>query len=176
MPNTVKELHEYIREEGERQGMSGGVVIYAVGWIFYDLFERADHESSRSGGTVSAADLDRFAQEIPINKIQRDIEEAQQDFGRVASAYLEEDIKRQIASAIDNSIVAQVRQYTNGWKSFVMNIVAGVISGLIFAAITIFGYFFVRVDPSLNGAAKVVIQREVRVPVQNAKGPPASAP
>ncbi len=49
MPNTVKELYQYILDEAERQEVSSGVMTYAVGWIFFDLFERADHEASQRG-------------------------------------------------------------------------------------------------------------------------------
>ena len=164
MPNTVKELYEYIVHESARQQVSAGVMTYAVGWIFYDLFERADHEASQNGNAIKAEDLDRFAKEIPVTKLNRDIEDAQQEFGRVASAYLEDETERRIRAAVDSSILLQIRQYTSGWKSFGMNVIAGVIAGLIFAAITIFGYFIVRVDPSINGAAKVVIQREIQPP------------
>ena len=71
MPNTVKELYQYILDEAGRQQVSAGVTTYAVGWIFYDLFERADHEALQNGGTIKAEDLDRFAKEVPTTKLGR---------------------------------------------------------------------------------------------------------
>lgn len=159
MPNSQRELFKYIWDKADNDEISRGVAIYAIGWLFYDLFERADHEEQLTNALVTPADIDRFARDLPTNKIDRDIGDAQQAFGTAAAEFMEEDTKRRIASAIDASVVSTVRGYTNSLRAFGLNVLAGVISGLLFAAVSLGLYFYVRVDPSINNVGKAALER-----------------
>ena len=124
----------------------------------HDVFERADHDENENGIKVCATDFDRYAKDIPASKIYRDIEDSQQSLGRFAATFMEDEIQERIKTAINNSIVNTVRSFTTGVKPFVVNVTAGVMAGAIFAAITIAGYFLVKVDPSLNAIAKTALE------------------
>jgi len=154
MPNSQRELFKYIWDKADNEEISRGVAIYAIGWLFFDLFERADHEEQLTHALVTPADLDRFARDLPTNKIDRDIGDAQQAFGVAAAEFMEEDTKRRIAAAIDASVVSTVRGYTSSLKAFGLNVLAGVVSGALFAAASLGLYFYVHVDPSINNIGK----------------------
>jgi hypothetical protein len=142
MPNSLRELHETIVEECDKNGLSLPQIHFAVGWIFHDVFERADHDEANNGITVGPGDFDRYAKDIPGYKILRDIHEAQQVFGRSAASFMEDEIQKRISEAIDNSVVSTVRSFTTWWKPFLVNVSAGVVAGVLFAAITLAGYFW----------------------------------
>lgn len=158
MPDNLRELHDYIFQVAKEEGLSVPQTNYAVGWIFFDLFERASDEKRR-GVALQSSDFDRFTKELAPAKIARDIYEAQQNFGREAAEFMEPEIQNRIRRAIDNSIVATVRAATSGWKAFLANVIAGVVSGVLFAAITISCYYYVKTDPSLNTAVKAVLSK-----------------
>src|SRR5258708_35043026 len=159
MPDDLKALHTYIRQKAIDGEISNGVATYAVGWIFFDIFERATHEEEVNKIPVNPADFDRFVKDLPLAKIDRDIFDAQQSFGSDAAGFMEEETERRIRASIDNSIVATVKGFTSGWKSFSLNVIAGVVAGLIFAAVSLGLYFLVIVDPSVTTIGKVVIEK-----------------
>lgn len=157
MPNSLRELFDNIRSEADTQELSSHQACYAIGWIFFDIFERADHDEKNNGVRVSSSDLDRYAKDLPPTKIQRDVFESQQEFGRAAADFMEPEIQNRIEIAIESSIVSTVKSYTVGWKTFVANVMAGLISGILFAAITFAGYYYVKVDPSINATIKAEV-------------------
>lgn len=159
MPNSLRELHQRIIKEAHDDGLSVAQALYAVGWIFFDIFERAEHEEKNNGVVIGPVELDRFAREIADSKIVRDISDAQQEFGRASAEFMEPEIQKRIRVAIDESIVSVVRSYTAGWKPFLVNVAAGVMAGVLFAGITVAGYVFVKIDPSVNAAAKAEIDK-----------------
>lgn len=158
MANSLRELHQFVRDQAREQGLSRGVTLFAVGWIFYDLFERADHEEKQNGCAVTTTDLDRYVRETAVTKVLRDLDQSQSEFGRDAYDFMEEEIRRQVQVGIDQSILAQIRGYTTGWKAFGMNVLAGLVSGVLFAAITFGGYLYVRADPSMSGMGKGFVE------------------
>jgi len=158
VPDNLWELHDFIFQVAKQEGLSVPQTNYAVGWIFFDLFERAGHEKSQ-GKLSQPGDIDRFAQELAPAKIARDLHEAQQNFGREAAEFMEPEIQNRIRRAIDNSIVTAVKAATSGRKAFIANVLAGVVSGALFAIITISCYYYVKTDPSLNAAVKAAISR-----------------
>ena len=151
--NTLKDLNNYIKE----QDLSPGVRHYALGWLMFDLFERAEHEEKKNGQKSSTADLDLYVSQTPVGKFERDIEEAQQYFGQFAYDFMESDTQRRIRQAIDDSIVQTVKAATSGWKALTLNILSGVISAALFAAITVAGYYYVKSDPSPNAVGKAIV-------------------
>jgi hypothetical protein len=168
MPGNLRQLYDHIAKECEEQNLQTAQQMYAVGWIFYDIFERASHDE-KQGMPVKPEDFDRYARDLADTKISRDIDEAQQDLGRVAAYFMEDEIQNRIKRAIDDSVVAVVKANTSGWKPFWTNVIAGVVAGAIFAAITIGGYIFVRLDPSLNAIVKDRLG-------QQSTGAPTSSP
>jgi len=161
MPSNLRDLHDYIFKVSKDGGLSIPQCNYAVGWIFFDLFERAQHEESR-GASLLSSDFDRFAKELAPAKIERDIYEAQQEFGRAAAEFMAPEIEKRIKTAIEGSIVAIVRANTAGIKPFAINVTAGVVAGVIFAAITVSCYFFVKIDPSISAIAKAELSGHSR--------------
>jgi hypothetical protein len=159
MPDNLKELHKYIWDKTEDNGISRGVALYAVGWIFYDIFERIIHHEQSTGVPITPDDIDRFVRDLPPAKIDRDIYDAQQAFGQDAFEFMEEDTEKRIREGIENSVVAVVRNFTSGWKAFGMNVIAGVVAGVIFAAVSLALYFYVKVDPSPNSIGKNAIEK-----------------
>jgi len=171
MPNNLRELHAYIMDRARQDGLSASQITYAVGWIFFDIFERAEHEEKNNGVTITPADFDRFSKEISPNKINRDIDEAQQEFGRAAADFMEPEIEKRIGAAIETGIVRIVRSYTSGWKTFFANVTAGLVSGVLFAAISLAFYYYVEIDPSVFLAAKTSISQH-----NQSTNPPISPP
>ncbi len=147
MPDTLRELHAAILTKGKEDRLSGPQITYAVGWIFFDLFERASHDEAK-GVAVSADILDRYAADLPQPKIERDIEEAQQDFGQVAAAFMDEEIQSRINAAIERSILHEIKSYTGSFKAFCLNVTAGVVAGFVFAALLFFCARIYEKDPS----------------------------
>jgi len=157
MPNSLRELHACVISEASNEGLSPSQTCYALGWIFYDIFERADHDQENNNVVITPSDFDRYSRDIPLHKIRRDIAESQQEFGRAAADFMEPEILKRISVAIDESVVSTVKAYTSGWKTFFANVSAGIISGILFAVITFAAYKYVEVDPSLNAAGKVLV-------------------
>lgn len=166
-PETLNELFDYIWLDEE---ISKGVKFYAIGWVFFDIFERCRHETNRTNKQCSTAELDKFVQELPYQKIDRLINEAEQQFGEYAAEFMEDDTKQRIERAINGGVVATVKSYTTGWKTFAMNVAAGVVSGIIFAAASLGLYFYVKVDPSVNAMGKNMVTG------QSSANPPPQAP
>lgn len=154
-PTTLNELFDYIWFKDD---ISKGVTFYAIGWVFFDLFERGRHEHRKDGKACATGDLDRFVQELPRAKIDRLIREAEQEFGGYAAEFMEDDTKKRIQAAVNDGVVATVKGYTSGWKTFGMNILAGLVSGVLFAGIALLLYLVVKDDPSLFAIAKGTVQ------------------
>lgn len=155
MPENLKDLYHRIWDEAQTSGLSVAQRHYAVGWIFFDLFERVEHEEKRNGGALSADALNGLACEIPDGRITRSIEEAQEEFGRAAAQFMEDEIQSRIASEIDRSVVAEVKtiksdlkSYTGSLKAFLMNVTAGITAGLAFAVILMILGTIWESDPS----------------------------
>jgi hypothetical protein len=157
MPGDLRELHKLIWSKVEAGQISEGVATYSVGRIFFDLFERAAHDAA-NGKQITSADLDRYASELPERKIDRDIEDAQQSFGAAAADFMEADTQQRIREAIDSSIVATVRGFTSGWRAFGMNVIAGIVAGVLFAALTLGLWWYAKVDPSPVAIGKQAIE------------------
>jgi hypothetical protein len=147
MPATLRDFHRHINAVSESLGLSPAEQMFVVGWLFADIFELADHEEAK-GAVVGAVDLDRFARGVPETKIRREVCNAQQAFGQAAAAFMEKEIQIRIRTAMDQSIVTAVREYTNSRKAFFLNVTAGVVSGVIFAALILFGNNIAMHDPS----------------------------
>lgn len=160
VPNSLKELFEYVWRKIDKGEISRGVAFYSLGWLLFDLFERCDNEEARKKIKLKGDDIDRFVQDMAVVKIERDIEEAQQSFGKDAFDFMEADTQRRIRQEVDRSIVATVREFTSGWKTFGTNVAAGVVAGLVLAAISLFLYFVVKYDPSTNAIGKETVGHE----------------
>jgi hypothetical protein len=175
MPDNIRELNDFIWSKTTTEQISNAAAFFAVGWILSDIFERCDHEEKEHQAPITAADIDKFVRDLPLQKIERDMYEAQQQFGRDAASFMEPEIQRRIEQEIDRSVVktiqassvdlkgavsqvaADVRTATSGWKAFGMNVIAGVIAGVIFAATSFGLYEYVKVDPSLNNIGKTAL-------------------
>ena len=155
MPQTLKELHDYIMQKVEREEVSGFAAHFAVGWIFYDIFEWMDLEKEKDPAlTLNSDMIDNWVKQLPTQRIDREVDQASQVFGQAALELAEDDTQQRIRKAIDDSVVAQVKLFTSSWRAFGLNILAGVIAGLIFSALALYLYLFVLVDPSINQRAK----------------------
>ena len=165
MAENLKELYDYVSAKVEQEEISAAVGLYAVGWILFDLFEWLDLQKERNPNEPLSPELiDRWVREQPEGKIDREIENAEQSFGQAAILATEEETERRITEAINNSIISQIRQFTSGWKVFGLNILAGVVAGLIFAALAIFLYLYVSIDPSINSRVKSYVSPHQEVP------------
>jgi hypothetical protein len=163
MPENIRGLYDAIRREGHQQGLSSPQITYAVGWIFYDLFERATHDEQK-GVNVTAETLDKYATDLPVGKISRDIDDAQEEFGRVAAAFMEDEIELRIKEATHSSIMKEIKSYTSSVRTFFSNILAGIISGFLFAVIlVIMGRIYER-DPSPVAISKEIIDGPLATP------------
>jgi len=109
MPDNLTGLYRKIWEEAQQSGLSLAQTHYAVGWILFDLFERAEHEEKRTGCKPTAEIIDRCAAEIPDGKISRSIDEAQDEFGKAAANFMEDAIQIRNEAAIAASVVTEVR-------------------------------------------------------------------
>ncbi len=147
MPATLREFHRHIKAVSESLELSPAEQMFVAGWLLADVFEMADYGEA-NGAVITATDLDRFARGVPETKIRREICNAQQAFGQAAAAFMEKEIQTRIRAAMDQSIVTAVREYTNSRKAFFLNVTAGVVSGVIFAALILFGNHLALHDPS----------------------------
>lgn len=120
----LRELYDRINQECKDADFSTSQDRYDVGWIFFDIFERADHDT-KNGITVGPLDFDRYSNDLADTKITRDIADSQPDFGLAAATFMEGEIQRRIKDAIENSIVQTVRANTSGLKPFLTNVAAG---------------------------------------------------
>jgi hypothetical protein len=155
MPAHGWEFYDLINQKCKDANFFTSQAQYAVGGIFFDIFERADH-NTQNGIIVGPLNFDQYTKDIADTKIIRDIADSQQDFDLAAATFKGDEIQRRIELAIENFIVQTVRANTAGWKPFSVNIAAGVIAGTFFAATTNRGYRYVKIDPSLNAVTRVV--------------------
>jgi hypothetical protein len=172
MPETIRELYDSIVKEGREQGLSGPQRMYAVGWIFYDLFERASHDEKK-GIVVTAEHFDRYAAELPVSKIARDVEEAQEEFGRVAAEFMDEEIQNRVRYSVDNSILKEIKSFTGSFKSFCLNVTAGVVAGFVFAALLFFCARIYEKDASPKQIVDTILNSDQP---RHATNPPAALP
>jgi hypothetical protein len=167
---NLKELYDYIDAKVAQEEISGAVGLYAVGWILYDLFEWLDLQKERNPDLpLSPGLIDQWVREQPNTKIDREIENAEQNFGQAAVLATEEETQRRMTEAVNNSILAQVKQFTSGWKAFGLNILAGIVAGLIFSALAIYLYVYVLIDPSINARFRSYFPPQQQAPEQTTK-------
>jgi hypothetical protein len=161
MPETLRQLHKIIQEESGRQGLTSAQIHYAVGYILFDVFERADHEESRLGASLTPEAFDKLAAELAPRKISRSIETAQEEFGKAAAQFMDDEIQNRIAEAIDRSVVSEVKAIVgqiasliSGSKVFWWNVAASVLGGVFLAVSLIVAAVIWDRDPSPIAAAK----------------------
>jgi hypothetical protein len=158
MPNSLRELHDFIRTHADKQDLPRGTALYAIGLVLFDFFENVEHREANDGCVVQIGEIDQYAKAIAEPKILRNLDQAHQAFGADALDFMRPEIERQIQIGIEDSILVRIRNYTSGWKTFGMNILAGIVSGALFAAISFGLYVYVKTDPSLNAVAKETAQ------------------
>lgn len=122
----------------------------------FDWLEHYRHEAG--GGNPTEAQIRQWYADKPESYFEDKCRLAQEWYVSFARALLEDEVKQRIRREIDDSIVSVVRANTSGWKPFWVNVIAGVVAGALFASITIGGYIFVKLDPSVNAMAKSSMQ------------------
>ncbi len=158
MANSLRELHEFIGIHADEQGLPRGAALDAIGALLFDFFENAEHQEKNNGRAIQISEIDHYARQIAEAKILRNLAQAHQEFGADALDLMTPEIERQIQIGIEDSILIRIKNYTSGWKTFGMNILAGVVSGALFAAISLGLYVYVKTDPFLNEVAKGATQ------------------
>lgn len=87
MPEGLNDLYDRIVRETHEQDLTDAQAHYAIGYLLFDVFERARHEKERKNREITGELLDELAAEVPHGRIVRGVAEAQDEFG-IAAAIL----------------------------------------------------------------------------------------
>jgi hypothetical protein len=79
--------------------------------------------------------------QLPDGRLRRIREDALESFGLAARVFLEPGTERQRREAVDQSVLKEIRQHTSSLRSFGLNILAGVIAAMVFAALAL-GFYY----------------------------------
>src|SRR5689334_3250437 len=128
MANSPREVFDlFTREVGEDYPPEAALL--AFGAFSAELYEWMQHEEARAERALTPEDVNAWVAQIPEPRLKRIRDEALESFGLAARSFLEPEIQRQREEAVNASIlaevkslVASVRGYTSGWRSFGLNI------------------------------------------------------
>jgi hypothetical protein len=197
MPESIRELYDAICAEVAIQKLTPALEHYAVGWVLFDIFERAEHEEARLGTSLSSAEFDKLALEITPGRIKRGVDEAQDEFGKAAASFMDHEMQNRIEDGINRSVVSEVKSVVsqvsiiksqidasiNSPKAFFINVAAGLIGAAGFAVILIVASIIWDRDPSPIALAKKALhsppsadRSEAQITDLPAAPPPSPAP
>ena len=134
MPNNDLEVFDHLTSNQETQ--------LEIDYLTYALFawkkkQWVEHFASQHNARPTQAQIDEWITALPASEYVIMRNDAARAFDDAAQAYLAEQIEEEKKTAVDNSILAEIKQFTSPWKHFgiaiVMAIVAPVfLGGLIF--------------------------------------------
>ena len=102
--------------------------------------------------------MNTWIAQLPESRLRRIRDEALESFGLAAREFLKPEIERQRKEAVEQSILAEIRRSTSGYRSFGLNVAAGLVSALIFAALALGFYYYVKADPSPLGQTRELLE------------------
>lgn len=170
-PEDIFNYFEFLADKNDHPII---FINFAYGWFSFDKFEWIQRERER-GYSVTEGDLRKWIEQKPLAWYERLYNDAFEVFYNTAQEISKETIENKIKEAIKASILSEIKlsnqnainiidKRTSGWRSFVSNVGAGIVSSFIVAAIALFLYYTTRDDPSLTGIGRRAIEAPIAPP------------
>lgn len=157
MPANPREVFDFLtKESGEEHPQE--VNLLAYGAFAAELYEWVEHEEHRQGRSPTEDEVNAWIAQLPDNRLRRIRDEALESFGLAAKEFLRPEVERQRREAVERSILAEVRRFTGGLRSFGLNVAAGLVAAVIFAALALGFYYYVKADPSPLGQTRELLE------------------
>lgn len=145
MPDNDIEVFEYLLADEETAA--------EIDYLTYAIFglrkgQWIDHFKSRNDGRApTQAEIDSWISELTAYDFNRMRTEAADFFDTAAREYLEDEIERQRAEAVENSILAEVRRSTSPLRHIAIALLMAIVAPIILGGIVFFVSLFDKSFP-----------------------------
>ena len=143
------DIYQELVEESEENWLLG-LLAFAV--VEEQRIEWMKHRT-KTKGIPTPSDIQEWYESQPAStlvKAKAEAEAALKIFGAQAAEEFDDAYRKEIAQGI---VVQEIEKLGRWWPQFGMNVVSGVVSSIVFAAILILLAFFVLKGPSTNDIA-----------------------
>lgn len=139
MPNSDLEVFDHVISDAETS--------LEIDYLTYALFawkkkEWVEHFAAKHGNRPTQAEIDGWITQLPDSEYLIMRRDAAQYFADAARAFLADQIEEEKKKAVNESILAEVKQFTSPWKHFgialAMAIIAPVFLGGLIYLYTLF--------------------------------------
>jgi len=145
MPSTDREVFEYFQSKPETP-VEVDYLAYAK--YAYDKYEWMQKFEEINKREPNVEEENNWIAHLPDSKLDETHNDAFGFFELAARKYMEDEIEEEKKSAINSSILMEIRNFTSFWRNLPANLMIGIFASLIFSVLIILmGVLFAR-DPS----------------------------
>jgi len=145
MPKTDREVFEYFRSDPET---SVEVDNLAYASFAFHKYEWMEQFASLRGRQPTQAEENQWISELPDSRLDEIRDVAYLAFEAAADGYLRERIEQERKTAVEQSILTEIRQFTSFWRNFGPNLLIGIAASVAFSLLLIVMASIFADDPS----------------------------
>lgn len=157
MPGSDREVFAYFAADPETPRE---VALLAYASYAAAKYEWLAHHEQRHGRPPTQAEADEWTANLPESRLAEIRDTAVAFFADAATAYMQPQVEAAKSQAVDASILAEVRRLnadlaaqveraTSLRRTWLPNILAGVVASFVFALVVLAGAAIYRGDPSI---------------------------